>query len=189
MAKTQKKTLVKKKKKWYTILAPKEMNQVIIGETPASDISLLQGRVVKANLMNLTNDMKKQSMVASFKVKSVKESTAETEFTGYVIMPSHVKRLVKRSKDKVGDSFKCETKDGKKIVIKPLLLIKNKLQRNVLSSLRMTARDVLTKEAKNKTFSELASAIFNKDIQKTTKQALKKVYPVTMVEIRALELA
>ncbi len=166
----QTKTLVKKKKKWYTLVAPKEMNQVIIGETLASDPSGLIGRVINANLMTLTNDLKKQNMNMAFKVTNVKESTAETEFVSYSITPAHVKRLAKRSRDKAEDSFRCETKDGKKIAIKPLLLIKNKLQRNVLSSLRMATREVLAKEAKKKTVIELVTAILNKDLQNTVKQ-------------------
>jgi len=187
-AKPTKSALIKKKKRWYTVVAPKEMNSIVIGDTPASDIELLKGRVVNANMMTLTNDMKKQNMVATFKILSAKELTAETEFLGFSITPAHVRRLTKKAKDKVDDSFKCETKDGKKIVIKPLIMTRKKLQRNILSSLRMTARQLLSQTAKEMTFMDLIDAVLSNEPQKALKQSLKKVYPVSMVEIRSLKI-
>ncbi len=182
-------TAIKKKKKWYTIVAPKEMNNVVIGETLSADPALLQGRGINANLMTLTDDMKKQNLVARFKILTVKEGVAETELVAYYITPAHVRRLAKRARDKVEDSFKCQTKDGKTIAIKPFILIKTKLQRTLLTALRMTARDVLAKEAANETFLDLTIRSMDGELQKQLKAALKKVYPVMMAEIRAIELA
>lgn len=182
------KVLIKKKKKWYTIVSPKELNSVVIGESPASDASLMVGRVFNINLMTLTDDMKKQNTTVIFKVTNVKESTAETELLGCEISPSHVRRLAKRAKDKVDDSFKCETKDGKRIVVKSLLLVRNKVQRGVLTAIRMAARECIAIEAKQMTFIDLVLAVINNDLQKQVKQSVKKAYPVSMAEIRDIQL-
>lgn len=181
--------VIKKKKKWYTVIAPKEMNNVVIGETLAAEAGLLVGRGFNVNLMTITNDMKKQNMMARFKVTSVKESIAETDFVALSLSTAHVRRLNKRARDKVEDSFKCKTKDGKTVTIKPLILIRNKMQRTALTSLRMTAREAIAKIAENSTFMDLSLSIINGDVQRQLKQPLKKVYPVMMAEIRALELA
>lgn len=189
MANPPKQTLIKKKKKWYTVVAPKEMNNVSIGETMAPDADALKGRVVEANMMTLTNDPKKQNIAAKFKVRDVKESIAETELISYYIVPAHVKRLTKRAREKAEDSFKCETKDGKTVVIKPLMLLRSKVQHGVLSALRNKAREELTKEAKARSFMELVSSVLDGDLQKGLKQTLRKVYPITAAEIRVVELA
>ncbi len=188
MAQTNVQALIKKKKKWYTVVAPKELSSIVIGETPATEVELLKGRTVKANLMTLTNDMKKQNITVTFRITGVKESIAESDLTGYEITPAHVRRLIKRAKDKVEDSFEYETKDGQKIVIKPLLLTKCKAQRGVLTGLRMAARAEIAKEAKKKGFIELVLSIVNNELQKDIKQAIKKVYPVSIVEIRVIKL-
>ena len=39
----------KVKKKWYQILAPKEFNEILIGETPLSDQRLLINKVISIN--------------------------------------------------------------------------------------------------------------------------------------------
>jgi len=186
---TQTAPVIKKKKKWYAVVAPKEMNNVLIGETLSQEPGALVGRGFNVNLMTLTNDMKKQNMMARFKVTAVKESTAETEFVAFHLSTAHIRRLAKRARDKVEDSFKCKTKDGKAITVKPLLLVRSKLQRTALTSLRMAAREAITKEAEKSTFMDLSLAVINGDLQRQLKQPLKKVYPVMMAEIRAVELA
>lgn len=182
-------TLIKKKKKWYTVVAPKDLNSTILGEIPASEPEMLAGKTLKINLMTITNDMKKQNMVAKFRVTGIKDSLAETELVGYEVTPSYIRRLAKRARTKIDDSFKCETKDKQKLTIKTMLLAKNKLQRNVQTSLRMAARVALADEASKKTFIEMVSGTMRNESQKALKSTLKKVYPVSMVEIRVLELA
>lgn len=182
-------TLLKKKKKWYTIVAPKEMNNVAIGETLASEPETLKGRVVQANLMTITNDMKKQNMTAVFKVTDVKESVAETELTAYYISQAHIKRLSKRAREKVEDSFKCQTKDNQTVIVKPFLLLRSKVQRGVMSSLRHKSREELANELKNKTFMEFVSTVLSGETQKNLKLSLKKIYPLNAAEIRVVELA
>ena len=68
-----KKPLIKKKRKWYILLASKEFNSVEIGDTLSSDPSLLINRTVEVNLAFLTNDMKKQNMRVTFKVTKLEE--------------------------------------------------------------------------------------------------------------------
>jgi len=63
------------------------------------------------------------------------------------------------------------------------------MQRTALTSLRMTAREAIAKVAGNSTFMDLSLLVINGDLQRQLKQPLKKVYPVMMAEIRALELA
>ena len=45
-----------KKKKWFNILASSEFRRSVIGETLSIDGNNLVGRIVKVNLMNLTNN-------------------------------------------------------------------------------------------------------------------------------------
>jgi len=175
-----------KKKRWYSITAPKVLNNVVVGETPASDPKLLEGRVVTVNLSSVTRNMKRQSTEVKFRITEVKGNDCVTEFVGYQIQPAHVKRLVKRAKCRVDDSFVIESKDKVKVRLKPLVLTRDKTQKGVLSAVRLGAKEHLTKRLKGMEYSEFLNKLLIGEVQKDLKNSLKKIYPIGIVEIRAL---
>ena len=179
-------TVKKKKKKWYKVISPPEFKGTVIGETPAVEASEVKGRVFKINLSSLTNDLKKQNIVISFKVADVSQSEVKTETIKYELNNVHVKRLVRRGKEKIDDSFIIETKDKVKARVKPLLLTRGKTQNSVITALRLEAREFIKKEAMKKNFSELLMSVVQTDIQKRLKKELKTIYPISISEIRVL---
>jgi ribosomal protein S3AE len=176
-----------KKKRWYNIVASPEFKSVSIGETPALAPENLEGRKFKVNMMTLTRDMKKQSFVITFKVKEVKGNDAITEFMQYEMSGVHVKRVVKKGKDKVDDSFVVKTKDDVNVRVKPLLITRNKVQHSVKTTLRAETKVFIEKVAKEKDFFQFASSVLGTELQKTMKGTLKKVYPLSFVEIRVFK--
>ena len=126
----------KKKKIWVKIIAPKEFGSKVIGETIQKEANKLIGRTLKVSLSNLTRDMKKQSVSLGFIIKNVNEGKAETELYKYYISPSHLKRLVRKAKEKVDDSFEVETSDKVKLKIKPFMLTRQKTSKANVALLR-----------------------------------------------------
>jgi len=177
-----------KKKRWYSVKAPKVLNNVAVGETPSADPGLLEGRVLSMNLSNVVRNIKKNNLVVKFKIIEIKGNECVTDFVGYEIVPAHVKRLVKRSKCRIDDSFVVESKDKKSVRVKPLLLTRDKTCNSVLSSLRKTAKEHLTKKLASMDYNEFLNKLLVGDIQRELKGNLKKVYPLSIVEIRALKL-
>ena len=55
-----------KKKNWYQIVAPKIFNGAMLGETIVYDQNAMVGKTVTQNLMNLTNDSKRQNVNIKF---------------------------------------------------------------------------------------------------------------------------
>ena len=110
MAKTQ-----EIKKYWTSVLATPEFNNAEIGEVTYSDIKTLQGRVLKTNLYLLINDSRKQNSEISFKITSSDGKISKTEIYGYKILNAYIKKVMRNGRDKVDDSFICETKDKIKI--------------------------------------------------------------------------
>ena len=159
----------------------------MIGETPAAEPELIPGRVFRVNLMSLTRDMKKQNFIVSFCVREMKGSDALTDLVNYEMTSVNVKRLAKKAKDKIEDSFVCETKDNVKIRVKPLILTRKHTQKGVQDGLRKTARDYIKEQAKELDFSEIVQKIIQTEIQRSIKAKLKKVYPAGLVEIRVLK--
>ena len=102
-----------KKKNFVKIVAPKQFNEQIIGETPVSDARLLIGRKMKINLMSLTNDPKKQNIQVKFNMANLKGDSVGTEIVGYTLVPAFVKRLVRKDKVRIDDCFTAKTASTK----------------------------------------------------------------------------
>jgi small subunit ribosomal protein S3Ae len=185
MAKT--KEIKKKKKKWFSIYANQNFNNLKIGESLGSEIKDLIGRKINVNLSVLFNDPKKQSINGIFKIKEIKGDNAVAEIVGYELTQSHLKRTMRRSKDKIEDSFVCETKDKIKVRIKPFLLTKAQTKRSILSALKLKSREFFNDISSKLDYNDLIQSVISNRIQKDLKNNIKKIYPIILCEIRILE--
>ncbi|MAG47013.1 hypothetical protein CL617_00265 [archaeon] len=190
MAKTRKieKISKKKKKEWFEILASKEFKEVSIGETVSFSSENLIGRTIYANLASLTNDSRMQNVRAKLVINEVKNGKAHTKFEGYEILPAFIKRVVKVGKDKIDDSFEYKTKDEQKVVLKPLLVTKNKVNRTVTNKLRMGVRKLLNENISKMEYDELVYSLISYKVQKELKNSMRKIYPLDVAEIRVMKL-
>ncbi len=187
MAKPKKSTkeLLKwKKKKWIEIYAPKEFNNMLLGESLVMSADQLMGKTVEANLMTLTGDIKKQNVNVKFLVTEVKDNKAKTIVTSYKITPASIKRMVRRSRDRVDHSFVAESKDGFSVRIKPLIITRNNTSKAVLTTLRKKAEFLLTKYLNKVKFQDFISDVIIHKIQKELRAQLSEVYPLRMCLVR-----
>ena len=76
------------KKEWYPILAPKIFHNEVLGETPVYDTQQMIGKTITKNLMNLTNDVKRQNINIGFKIVGVQNGKAITDIVGYYMVQS-----------------------------------------------------------------------------------------------------
>jgi small subunit ribosomal protein S3Ae len=173
------------KKRWYDIHAPQIFDKVLVGQTLAVDPDKIAGRTLVASLAQFIKGAKRQNANVTIRVTEVKAGKCETELEKMELAPPQVKRLVRRAKCRVDDSFVVQTKDEVKVRIKPLLLVKDTVQRSVLSALRATTQKFYTDQAKDLTYNELCNKIFAQETEKTLKQEIRSVYPVSAIYIRA----
>lgn len=182
------KTLKVKKKKWVSILAPELFKNEQIGETFSAEPKDLPGKFVKISLMQLLRDPKRQSMTLSFKIKEVVDGRAQTEVVAYSMLPAAIKRLVRRRRDKLEDSFLCVTKDKRKVRIKPLMLTFSNTSNLIQAKLRRTARDILIRKARKLSFEELISEVVSNKLQNDLKKDLKKIHPLRIIDVKYVGL-
>ena len=177
-----------KKKNWYKIVAPKVFNEVEVGETQAVAPEDLVGRTVKSSLMSFTRNIKKQNVTVKLKVKEVKDNKGICEITEFSMSPSAVKRLVKRRRDKVDDSFVCKTKDGKFVRVKPMALTKSNASNSTLTSIRHAIKYMIMSRVLNMTYGQFVESVLNDKLVRDVKKTLNYVYPARMVSIRSFKL-
>ena len=173
------------KKRWYQVQAPKIFNEFVFAETLAAESDSIVGRSIKTSISNVLRMGKKQSGELVFKIVEVKGNVCLTTLIGMEVLPPHVKRIVKRAKSRVDDSFVVLTKDNVKVRLKPMILVKSKVQHGVLTALRKGTQDYFIRVALEMDYDELINRILIGDLYRDVKAELKKTCPVIAVEMRA----
>ena len=174
----------KKKKKWVTIYASSEFNNIDIGETLVVEQNEVLGKTLELNLADLTNDIKKQNILLTFAANKIQDQKVVCDIIGYELSPSYVKRVIKRARSKIEDSFLCSTKDDVKVRLKPVILTRSKAKGSILTLLRHKSRDYFVNNVKKQTYNEILADIMSHNLQKGLKEELKKIYPVSLTELR-----
>ncbi|MBS3103042.1 hypothetical protein J4458_06400 [Candidatus Woesearchaeota archaeon] len=175
-----------KKKNWYPIIAPKIFRGAVLGETTVYDQNAMVGKTITQNLMSLTGDVKRQNISIDFIVTKVEDGKALTEVIGYHMMPASARRMTRRSSEKIDLSFVCATSDGKHVRIKPLMFAISNTKGSVTANIIKTAVDFLVKTVNQMSYDNLINDLVNHKLQSSLRDALKKIYPLRICEIRAM---
>jgi small subunit ribosomal protein S3Ae len=175
-----------KKKQWYNLMAPKQFGDVVIGETLVYEPHAMLGKTLSHNLMNLTNDIKKQNINVHFRVTNVEGDKAMTSIIGYQIIPSSVKRFVRRNSEKMDLSFACETADNVLIRVKPLVITKADVKGSIAAKVRNNIVLFLIRTLKTMKYDEIMDSIISHKLQSDMRAGLNKIYPLKVCEIRYL---
>ncbi len=179
--------VVIKKKRWVPIHASKLFNEQVIGESYVGEPQELVGRNVTVSLMTLTGDPQKQSVSVSFKITGIVENKVVSELIGYQIVPSAAKKMMRRQKSKIEDSFIVETLDKKLIRVKPIIVTRGRTTHNVLSTMSKLQRAYIAKMISKMDFDSFVKDVILKKMQYGLAQLLKRLYPVGACEIRQIE--
>lgn len=185
---TAQQDLKKKKKKWITILASPEFGDQEIGETLVEESEQALGRVVEVNLMMLTRDPKKQNFNLYFKIDEVKNNQASTKLVSYNIQVAQLKKITRKSKNKLDDSFVYKSKDNENITIKPIFITKALTYKTSLKSIRKLSREFLQEYCKRGSTQQILKEIISGNLQRDLKAAVKKVTPVVNCIIKTATL-
>jgi small subunit ribosomal protein S3Ae len=177
-----------KKKSWYAVHAPKLFGLKQIGESYLTSPDKAVGRLMKINLRNLTDSFRDQNINLTLKINNFKGQNLETEIIGYQIVPTFIKRLVRKRTSRLDDLFIVKTKDGKNVLLKTLIIAFNRNNRSTGTVLRNNLKELITKEAASMNYDVFANAIITSKIKMGLKKQLKKVYPVKEILVRYFKL-
>jgi len=166
----------KRKQKFFDVDMP-----ILNKETQlyAFDIEELEGRFIKYDLTRL---LRGKNMLINLKVR-VKEGKATSEPTELIVLPYFIRRMMRKGTDYVEDSFSTECADSK-VQIKLFLITRKKVSKAVRKALREKARAEMQDYVKSKPIGVLFDEILKNRIQKHLSIVLKKIYPLSLCEIR-----
>ena len=177
------------RKIWYKIIGPKLFGQMELGETYLSSPETAIGRSVKVNLKDLTGNVKDQNAYVNFVIDALEGTTLKASVSGYELMPTSVKRMVRKNTNRLDDYLVFKTKDEKTVILKTLLITQAKAQHSVQKQLRQKMKLYLSDEIKRNTFETVITNLVSRKIQISLKKILYKIYPVNEATVRILAIS
>jgi len=170
----------KRKKRMFNVILPliKKQTQLL-----GYEVEDLDNRSIS---YDLTRMLKGKGALIRFHL-TVKDDIGIVKADQFELMPYHTHRMVKKGTDYVEDSFVTKCKDTN-VKIKPLLVTRRKVSRAVKKALRDKAGEELASWAASRDSQELFEDILRNKIQKELSLKLKKVYPLSLCDIRMIEI-
>jgi small subunit ribosomal protein S3Ae len=185
-AKDTKSLLKWKKKKWYKIIAPKSFREVVLGESLVIDPTVLVGRTISANLMNITGNVRKQNINVKFEIASIETDKAITVPLSYDTVSSSIKRLVRRKRDKIDLSPVYKSSDDVKFRIKPFIITRSNCANSIHTQMRKLVLLEMYNYAIKTPFEQIMLDTLAGKVQNELKNKIKKIYPIRNFDIRAM---
>ena len=166
----------KRKQKFFDVDMP-----IIKKETQlyGYDIKDLDGRIIAYDLTRL---LRGKGTILKLKVK-VEGDKALAEPRELKVLPYFIRRMMRKGVNYVEDSISVKCKDAV-LRIKPFLITRKKVSRAVRKALREKAKEELTEHVKTQNVKTLFDEIMKNKLQKSLSLKLKKIYPLSLCEIR-----
>ena len=170
----------KKKKRFFDVEMPAINKQT---QLLAYELEELEGKFIK---YDLTRILRGKSILMQFKV-ALNNNQAIATPRGIVLMPYFLRRMIRKGTDYVEDSFEVECKNAV-LRIKPFLITRRKVSKQVRRGLRDKAKEEIRKYVKDKPAERIFEEILKNKMQKELSMLLKKVYPLSLCEIKSLDI-
>ncbi|HKZ49467.1 MAG TPA: hypothetical protein VJ110_00485 [Candidatus Nanoarchaeia archaeon] len=181
-------TVVKQKKKWFTVLSPEMFGGREIADVPAFAAEDLKGRSLEVAGQMLSGSPKDMNKKYILQVIELKGDKGVTLPKGFYITESFIQRSARKYKEKFVYVPTLEAKDKKKVKLKLYFFNTKKLHHSVRAALLRISEE----QTKNfvadtdsvKMFDPLTVEKFTADLRKT----LTQVYPIEKVLLVKIKL-
>ncbi|MFT4303884.1 MAG: hypothetical protein ACMXYG_04920 [Candidatus Woesearchaeota archaeon] len=177
-----------RKKKWVDIISP-SFGDKVIGHTHVFETANAVGKTLKINLMSLSGDPRKQSTDMHFLCEKQKgDSAVEAKITGYVMQQPNLKKLVRRGKTKIQDSFKCKTQDNVPVIVKIFAITRKNVNNSITGSIRTKIKLNAVNMIAKIPFEKIIMDTISGKIQKDIKSIVGKIYPLRVLELSCIKI-
>jgi ribosomal protein S3AE len=171
------------KKKFISVEIPILSNSISVLGTPET----LERKTIK---LDLTRMLRGKSLEAIFEIFIKDKEAEKPELVAYPknmkLMTQYIRRMIRKNSSYVEDSFEVSCKDIK-CVVKPFLITRKRVSRAVRRNLRNTTKELIQKYFKEKNYLEICNDVIHRIFQQSILPKLKKVYPLSLCEIRVIE--
>ncbi len=164
-----------KKKKEYSIIAPKLIGSVEMGQTVADKDEKVIGRVTKVNLGQITNQFQKKKYDLYVRVTDVQGSSANTELFALELKNNFSRRLVGRRCNKLDLVQYLDSKDGQRVKVKALCVTKRKIEKIKEKDIGREMRKQIGLLVAKNSFDDFFDLVVNKDIERELSAKVRNI--------------
>jgi small subunit ribosomal protein S3Ae len=178
-------------KHWIKVRAPGLFQHVELGETVATEPEQVVGRTIEATLPELsgTPDAGKAHVKLRFQIERLSgDGVAEARFVGHDLTSDYVRRLARRKRSKIDSAVTVTTKDGVRIVLKPVAVGEQRLQTRLRAQLRHRIVEILNEQAQQHSAPQFVGEMLQGELSKALSHGVKSLYPLKKIEIRRSEV-
>lgn len=172
-----------KRKKLFSILAPRIFDRKEIAETPALKEKQVIGRTIVLTLDKLTGNRMQRHIDVKFKVMNVAGLKAETEIMGHEIKGSYLGRIVRRRRSKIVSTNIVSTKDNVRMKIIAMALTARKAERRKEKAIRRLMSEEITKSALKNSKEEMIEEMLSSALGTRIFRKARKIAVLKRVEI------
>ena len=174
-----------KEKSWYQVMSPGYIVEKSLGETPASDPELLLGRVIEMAKLGVLSDMFNDiNMKIRFRITTVEGNVCRTEFAGHEVAKEQIRSQIRRNRSKIESIQNVSTKDRARLRVSSIVITPMRCGTSTQTIVRKTIGDLIRTRAKEQVFTDFAKNMVNGDIAREVREAVSKIFPVVMADIR-----
>ena len=174
--------VVIRRKKFQEVDVPLIRGKIeLIGETKEEIV----GKTIK---LDLTRQLKGKSVEVTVKVAKDKETDKLIAHpTKMKLMGYFIRRMIRKKISYVEESLQMPSQESM-LIVKPFLITRKRVSRAVRSALRNRTKNWLEDYISQMTDKEVFDEVLSNKLQKSLSLVLKKTYPLSLCEIRVLEI-
>jgi small subunit ribosomal protein S3Ae len=166
-------------------MSPGYIVEKSLGETPASDPELLLGRVIEMAKLGVLDDMFNDiNMKIRFRITTVEGNVCRTEFAGHEVAKEQIRSQIRRNRSKIESIQNVSTKDRARLRVSSIVITPMRCGTSTQKIVRKTIGDLIRTRAKEQVFTDFAKNMVNGDIAREVREAVSKIFPVVMADVR-----
>ena len=177
-----------RRKEWYDIILPRYFGETKVGETPAEEGKLLNGRVFETTLAQITGDFSQEYIKMYFQITGAEDHKATTVFKGHEYLRDYLRSLVRRRSTKVDGIYRITTTDGYKVKVIVTALTQIRIKSSQEHEIRALMTGIIEEKAKTLTFDQLAHEMVLGKLASDIYSQVKNVTALRHVGVRKSEL-
>jgi len=172
--------VITKRRKFIEVEIPMTRSKIeLIGTTPEE----IKNKTIK---LDLTRQLKGKSVEATVKI-NIENNKPIANPIKIKLMPYFIRRMIRKRISYIEDSFETPSQESI-LKIKPFIITRKRVSRAVRKTIRNKAKNWLEDYIAEKKDNEIFNEILSNRLQKPLSLMLKKTYPLSLCEIRTLEI-
>ncbi len=177
-----------KLKKWFSVYAPKVFENKAICEIPANSEKGVAGRNIKIGLDALTNNVYNSNANVILRITDAENDSAHTKILRIELLDSYINSIVRKAHSAIETRMKINTQDSRGITIKGIIITKQRVAHTKIKGLRNEVNNFIIQYCKNLDSDAVIKDVIEKKMQSQLIAKLRKIVPISKLEIKKIEL-